>query len=936
MHLNSKKTRGIKLIKENQNISVLQISKNLYGGKQKKQTILLCRRRNQIVDKIELSEIENLDEIEELKFSVPIKRELKRFLEELVAISTGKIAEPKQAIDELLIYRIHEKVRVLANYYKKIIDEKAHKDTSFLKELTNWFAEQNWSFTWSSRDFDKAARQTAYLLVNKILFYDLLQAKRPNELAPLDIPKGLLKGAQMQKRLQNYFDEVLEIDYQTIYTADFIDVTAFPDSKEVIKEIFELIDVLRKYDLTKLGYDVIGRIFERIIPQQERHYLGQYFTNADVVDLILKFCLKHEDDKVLDPACGAGTFLVRAYHHKKIMNLRIQHEKLLETLWGNDIAKFPAHFSTINLAINDLRVDKNYPNILKEDFFSLHVGNKGFDLPATYRKRLAVTLGKEEREITYPRWFDVIVGNPPYTRQEEIEDIGVNKEKLIESALMVGDKQIANISKRAGIHAYFFVHGTKFLVNGGRFGFIISNSWLDVDYGKGLQEFFLNNYRIIAILESKVERWFEEADVNTCIVLLEKCEKRDERDNNPVRFVYLKKPLRDFIPPVKNIWDKQIDRLNRIDDLKKTILAHNEFYENEELSIYPKLQKDLWDEGYDEESKEYIGSKWGKYLRAPEIFFKILEKGKDKLVPLKEIADVRFGIKTGANEFFYLTEEEIKQKKIEKEFWMHRDENGELVPNYVIKSARESSTLTLNSTDLKFRLLMVHKNKSQLEGKNVLKYIREGERKGFNNRSTCAVRERWYDLGERKPAKYNINYLINDVGRCFTGDIYVSDNFQELHSNYNLSLVLNSSYFWLFQNIAGRTNFGEGLLKIQTYEFENMLVVSPNLIKKLPKKLAAEFLGRKLENVFKEIGATEAKNVKLDKVKPDLRELDKIIMGDILGLTENEQLEVYKAVIDLVKSRLDKAKSVDNKNKIKGGIDINALKKLILDKAKTK
>jgi hypothetical protein len=48
-------------------------------------------------------------------------------------------------------------------------------------------------------------------------------------------------------------------------------------------------------------------------------------------------------------------------------------------------------------------------------------------------------------------------------------------------------------------------------------------------------------------------------------------------------------------------------------------------------------------------------------LRAPEIFFKILEKGKGKLVPLKEVAEVRFGIKTGANEFFYLTEEEIKR-----------------------------------------------------------------------------------------------------------------------------------------------------------------------------------------------------------------------------------------------------------------------------------
>jgi hypothetical protein len=72
----------------------------------------------------------------------------------------------------------------------------------------------------------------------------------------------------------------------------------------------------------------------------------------------------------------------------------------------------------------------------------------------------------------------------------------------------------------------------------------------------------------------------------------------------------------------------------------------------------------------------------------------------------------------------------------------------------------------------------------------------------------------------------------------------------------------------------------------------------------------------------------------LNKISPERRELDKIIMSDILGLTEQEQLEVYKAVIDLVKSRLDKAKSVENKNKIKGGIDFNAAKKLILEKYK--
>lgn len=104
------------------------------------------------------------------------------------------------------------------------------------------------------------------------------------------------------------------------------------------------------------------------------------------------------------------------------------------------------------------------------------------------------------------------------------------------------------------------------------------------------------------------------------------------------------KPLRHFIPPAQDLWEKQVSRLNEIDKLVKTLLTHNEFYQNDELRIYPKKQSELWDEGLElveEEGKEitkYVGSKWGEYLRAPEIFFTILEKGKDKLVRLNEIA----------------------------------------------------------------------------------------------------------------------------------------------------------------------------------------------------------------------------------------------------------------------------------------------------------
>ncbi len=858
----------------------------------------------QIQDKYSLSQIENLDLIEEPKYKSSIISGLGRFLIDLYEVHSGKKAKPKQAIDELLIYRLQDKIRRLSTYYTTIIDNRCHKDNTFTKKLSVWFVSQGWSFAWQPQDFDKAARQTAYLLVNKILFYDVLQAKRPHQLDPLEIPEGLTKGAQLQKILQSFFDEVLKIDYGTIYTTDFIDDSAFPDEEDVVKEIRELIDILRQYDFSKLGYDIIGRVFERLIPQDERHNLGQYFTNSDVVDIILKFCLKHEDDKVLDPACGAGTFLVRAYQHKKLMNQRLNHEAILNTLWGNDIAKFPAHLSTINLAIRDLNVDKNYPNILQEDFFNLLSTEGGFELSPKSRRAIAKRLNMKEKEITYPRWFDCVVGNPPYTRQEEMPEIAPKvkqyKEGIIDKALKDNaGKKIAEISKRAGIHAYFFVHGMKFLRDGGRFGFIVSNSWLDVDYGKGLQEFFLNNYKIVAIIESKVERWFEEADVNTCIVILEKCKDKKERDENLVHFVYLFQPLSYLIPPAQEMWQEQVGRLSEVDKLKKTILAHSEFYQNEELRISPKSQKELWEEGFDKEAGKYLGAKWGKYLRAPEIFFKILEKGKGKLVPLKEIAEVRSGFTTGANEFFYLTEEEIKRRGIEREFWMHQDEKGNWVPNYVIKSPRECKSIVVKPEDLKYRVLMIHKDKKDLKGTNVLKYIQEGERKGYHLRPTCASRERWYDLGERKPYGFLHPMIHNDrqLIALNQSSVYVDHNLFEIQPKRRDFLMLISLFFAsslapLIKELGGRVNLGEGALKTEGIDIERLLTVTPSTLSEWQVNTLQAWMNKHGEfahsSLFSELGASSPDEVSLNKVKPDRRELDKIVMGEILGLPDEE------------------------------------------------
>jgi len=943
-----------------------------------------------IIDRYHLSTIADPDTIAQPAVRLSIQQELKRFLADLAQMVAGERVKPRLAIDDFLIFRLYSAIETLATHYKTLVAEQTQENPAFAQKLAGWFVEQGWNFAYQTQDYDKVGRQAAYLLVNKILFYTALQQQL--HLDPLQIPPDLSDGGILKPILQAYFQRVLDIDYETIFSTDFIDSLAFPQHYDAVETVKGLVQDINRYQVAKIGYDVIGRIFERLIPEEERHKLGQYFTNPDVVDLILRFCRAYEPEaKVFDPACGAGTFLVRAYHQKKIADPRLKHDEILTTLWGCDIAKFPAHLATINLAVYDLSVRENYPRIIHKDFFEL--------LPTTVefaRPRLVElgSLGLEERTIDHPRQFDAVVGNPPYTRQEEMADIAGGtvgyKQDLINKALtdVNSQRQLAAISERAGIYAYFFVHGAKFLQNGGRFGFIVSNSWLDVDYGKGLQEFFLKHFKILAIIESKVERWFTDADINTCIVILEKTSgerRRRERDDNFVRFAQLLKPLRHFIPPAESAWDRQVARLQAVDALMQLILGKWQHYEDDTIRIFPKRQSELWDEGYDEDKEKYVGSKWGKYLRAPDIFFRVLEKGAGKLVPLKQVASVRFGIKTGANAFFYLTEGEIRHWGIEREFWMHplsegelkrlrqtpfwdmlrdacwRDESGQIwLPNYVVKSPRECESILVDPARLKYRVLLIHKPREALSGTRVLTYIEEGERQGHHERPTCAQRQRvydnwvqadsedrppepthfgWYDLGypSRMGVLWQMIHFSRHIVPANAAEVFVDHNLFVVRPTDDHLLawgsVLNSTLYVLFKELFGRVNLGQGSLKTEGVDIKRLPVPALEHWISYQHELERIMNGYEARNILREIGTQEPDSVTLAAIQPDRRALDRLVMGDILGLTDEEQLAIYQAVVDLVQARLEKAKSVKGKQpRIKGGVNVDQFVQMVLDK----
>src|SRR5208282_1305605 len=80
------------------------------------------------------------------------------------------------------------------------------------------------------------------------------------------------------------------------------------------------------------------------------------------------------------------------------------------------------------------------------------------------------------------------------------------------------------LTGRSDLHCYFWPASTALLKDNGWFGFLVSSSWLDVEYGFALQEWALSRFKIHAILESNAEPWFEDARVKTCAVILQRCD----------------------------------------------------------------------------------------------------------------------------------------------------------------------------------------------------------------------------------------------------------------------------------------------------------------------------------------------------------------------------------------------------------------------------
>lgn len=294
-------------------------------------------------------------------------------LDEVVRVDDDEVEWDPHS--ETFISRLGSFHSLLQGEFRKSLDSKLD-DESFVSEYRQWIGDQGWTDRYDEDPEEVHAAytsQAAYLFMNKIVFLKLLEDAD----AYVDVPEVDLGELVEPEPRRRAFDELMErVDFEAIYEQEKI-FDSLPLTDRASEEVDALTDELESYDLDdQFDHDVIGQIYKEIIPPEERHDLGQYYTPPRVVDLITRLTIEDETDDVLDPACGSGGFLVGAYNRLSDLGAD-DHEEMLSRVHGIDINRFPAHLSAINLAVQDLDTETHNTSIEVTDFFDVIHRDRG-------------------------------------------------------------------------------------------------------------------------------------------------------------------------------------------------------------------------------------------------------------------------------------------------------------------------------------------------------------------------------------------------------------------------------------------------------------------------------------------------------------------------------------------------------------------------------
>lgn len=310
--------------------------------------------------------------------------------------------------------------------------------------------------------------------------------------------------------------------------------------KAMLSDISLWLDIIlfiRRFDFSNVRNDIFGFVYENYLKElYEDKDKGQYFTDPDLVDFMLdemgytrNNISKLDEDKIsiIDPSCGAGTFLynavsriIDAFFDGSESNTKYIEKLINENIFGLDISEFPLYLAEMSILMRMLPIiiNEKYNNPLEKkiqlfktnDSISEFINTDIMDNSniekengqyfINYEEDLSLGYNSYIRDeedlkdlkvsISPPRRrFDYVIGNPPYIGYNEccIQNIlftKLIKEKRMYMSNIYGvnlntvPNRIKPYSPKPNLYAFFIALGIGLLKENGKLAYIIPQTLL--------------------------------------------------------------------------------------------------------------------------------------------------------------------------------------------------------------------------------------------------------------------------------------------------------------------------------------------------------------------------------------------------------------------------------------------------------------------------
>jgi len=495
---------------------------------------------------------------------------------------------------------------------KGILNEEARKvgalkpklpvEKSLYNQLLKWRADLFNQIFHYQKDKGVSLRQTDELIqqfINRLVFIRYAEDR--------GIEENKLRAALHQWRSSgregDLIDRIRDIfrNFASVYDSDLFPPLDAWDSvfvesvtlERIIDGLYERPTRLAGYDFAAIDADVLGAVYEQYLgyvaqvaqeqakreaaqarllgfeepvfeleaKRLKRKQQGIYYTPKFVVDYIVRETVgrfleerNHNEIvnvKILDPACGSGSFLIRAYeellkYHAYQKNKSPaeldQWERrpiLTGNIFGVDLDRQAVEIARLNLLLRSLSRQETLPSLAD----NIRQGNS---LISGNEEELRSYFGDNWQEIKPFDWqtefkdimanggFDVVIGNPPYQSYYSRFSQKIDK-AYTDYYLSIYDflQGVSGIPRISSI-MLFLDRAAQWVKPGGRVAFVLDQELLDIAaYGR-IRKYILDKC-FIDVVVAKAR--FPEINLDTCIIVLRKKKPGDEDDEHATRWV---------------------------------------------------------------------------------------------------------------------------------------------------------------------------------------------------------------------------------------------------------------------------------------------------------------------------------------------------------------------------------------------------------------